>query len=68
MDVIVTVCDNAAGEACPVWPGHPVTHHWPFPDPAHFVGTETATRAHFTEVLAMIRTRIDGFLQGEGME
>ncbi|MGC6512341.1 MAG: arsenate reductase ArsC [Parvibaculales bacterium] len=66
MDVIVTVCDNAAGEACPVWPGHPVTHHWPFPDPAHHVGTEEAIRTHFLEVFEMIRTRIDGFLKSEG--
>lgn len=65
MDVIVTVCDNAAGETCPVWPGHPTTYHWPFPDPAHFVGSDEETRAHFKKVFDMIKSRIDTFLQNE---
>ena len=63
MDVIVTVCDNAAGEACPVWLGHPATHHWPFPDPASFTGTLEECRAHFRDVFEMIRVRIDEFLR-----
>ena len=62
MDVIVTVCDNAAGETCPVWPGRPATHHWPFPDPAKFVGSPENTQAHFREVFAMIKAKLDGFL------
>lgn len=59
MDVIVTVCDNAAGEVCPVWPGHPATAHWPFEDPAAFVGDEEATRRKFVEVFLQIRRRVD---------
>ena len=65
MHQIVTVCDNAAGEACPVWPGHPATAHWPFPDPATYQGSEDAVRAHFREVFAMIKKRLDGFLADE---
>lgn len=59
MDVIITVCDNAAGEVCPVWPGHPATAHWPFEDPAAFVGDEEATRRKFVEVFMQIRRRVD---------
>ena len=66
MDQIVTVCDNAAGEACPVWPGHPAVAHWLFPDPAVYQGSEEARRAHFREVLAMIKKRLDTFLAAEG--
>jgi arsenate reductase len=66
MDVIVTVCDNAAGETCPVWPGYPTTYHWPFRDPAKFSGSDEAARAHFREVFAEIKKRIDNFLAGEG--
>lgn len=62
MDLIVTVCDNAAGETCPIWPGHPATYHWPFPDPAAFEGDATSTAAHFHEVMDLIKTQIDRFL------
>ena len=65
MDVIATVCDSAAGETCPVWPGHPTTYHWPFPDPAKYSGSEEDTRIHFREVFAMIKKRIDNFLACE---
>ena len=58
MDVIITVCDNAAGETCPVWPGRPVTAHWGFEDPAAFLGTADATRGKFLEVYRQITTRI----------
>lgn len=61
MDFIFTVCDNAAGEVCPVWPGHPMTAHWPFEDPAAFVGTPDATRRKFIEVFMQIRRRVDLF-------
>ena len=43
MDFIITTCDNAAGETCPIWPGHPTTAHWPFPDPGPFQGSEEET-------------------------
>src|SRR5690606_28957005 len=59
MDFIITVCDNAAGEVCPVWPGHPASAHWPFEDPAAATGSEEAIRRKFAEVFAAIRQRID---------
>ena len=62
MHQIVTVCDNADGEACPVWPGHPATAHWPFPDPAKYKGSEDAVWVHFRVVFAMIKKCLDGFL------
>ena len=58
MDMIITVCDNAAGEVCPVWPGRPVTAHWGFEDPAAFVGTDEAKRARFHDTYRQIMTRI----------
>jgi arsenate reductase len=62
MDVIVTVCDNAAGEVCPVWPGHPTSFHWPFPDPAAFEGNTEQTAAHFHAVMKLIQKQLDGFI------
>jgi arsenate reductase (thioredoxin) len=59
MDLIVTVCDSAAGEVCPVWPGQPVTAHWSFRDPAAFDGDDAARRHVFNDVLRQIRNRID---------
>ena len=50
MDMVITVCDNAAGEACPVWPGHPVTAHWPVRDPFVFSGSEAEIRAEYASV------------------
>ncbi len=61
MDFVFTVCDDAAGELCPVWPGHPMTAHWPFEDPAAFVGSPDATRRKFVEVFMQVRRRIDLF-------
>jgi arsenate reductase len=61
MDFIFTVCDDAAGEVCPVWPGHPMTAHWPFEDPAAFVGSEDATRRKFVEIFMQVRRRVDLF-------
>jgi len=61
MDFVFTVCDQAAGEVCPVWPGQPITAHWSFPDPAAFVGPEAEKRAFFAEVLRQIENRIKVF-------
>jgi len=59
MDFILTVCDNAAGEICPIWPGKPVTAHWGVPDPAAVEGTDEAKRAAFVAAAAMLRRRIE---------
>ena len=61
MDFIFTVCDNAAGEQCPYWPGQPVTAHWGIPDPAAVTGTEAEQRHAFVEALAQMRRRIEMF-------
>ena len=61
-DFIFTVCDNAAGEVCPVWPGHPVTAHWGVPDPAAIEGTEEQQRKAFTDAAITLRRRIELFL------
>ena len=58
MDFVVTVCDNAAGEVCPLWPGHPVTAHWGFPDPASVEGGDEEKRAAFANTLRQIRHRV----------
>ena len=58
MDFIITVCDNAAGEICPIWPGRPVTAHWGFPDPAAVAGNEDVRRRAFSSVFHGIRGRI----------
>jgi arsenate reductase len=62
MDFILTVCDNAAGEVCPVWPGKPVTAHWGFPDPAAVTGTEEEKRAAFARTMHQIRNRVQLFM------
>lgn len=58
MDFVFTVCDAAAGEICPVWPGKPVTAHWGVPDPSAIKGTEAECAVAFAEALALLRTRI----------
>jgi arsenate reductase len=62
MDFIVTVCDKAAGEMCPLWPGQPVTAHWGFPDPAAVEGSDEVKRAAFASTLRQIRNRVQLFL------
>jgi len=62
MDFIVTVCDSAAGEACPLWPGQPVTAHWGFPDPAAVKGSDEDKRAAFAQTLRQMRMRVQLFL------
>ena len=59
MDLIITVCDNAAGEVCPIWPGHPATAHWGYPDPSEVKGTEEERRAAFRSTLQAIRSRLE---------
>lgn len=62
MDFIFTVCDNAAGETCPYWPGHPVSAHWGFEDPAAATGSDEEKRAVFHKVFRQIMTRMNIFL------
>lgn len=61
MDFIITVCDNAAGEVCPIWPGQPVSAHWGFEDPAAATGTEAEKRAVFSKVARQIAARVNIF-------
>ncbi len=58
MDFVFTVCDQAAGEVCPVWPGNPVTAHWGVPDPAAVQGTDTDRRKAFREAHVTLENRI----------
>ncbi len=60
-DFIFTVCDNAANEACPVWPGHPATAHWGIPDPAHVEPME-ARREAFETAYQQLKRRVEAFL------
>ena len=62
LDFVFTVCDNAAGEVCPVWPGQPMTAHWGVPDPAVATGTEAEVRFAFADTLRMLTNRINIFV------
>ncbi len=62
LDFVFTVCDNAAGEVCPVWPGRPVTAHWGQPDPAAVEGTDIDKAKAFREAFRTLGRRIDLFL------
>jgi arsenate reductase (thioredoxin) len=62
MDIVITVCANAAGEVCPVWPGHPSTAHWGFDDPAAEQGSIEQKRAAFNTIFLQIEKRIEKFL------
>lgn len=59
LDFIITVCNNAAGEVCPIWPGKPVTAHWGIPDPAAAEGSDAEIAAAFAMAARQLRTRID---------
>lgn len=69
MDIIITVCDNAAAETCPVWPGHPVTAHWGLPDPAALTPEESAGSAEnhsdalaaFEAIFHILKDRLEQF-------
>ena len=69
MDVVVTVCDNAAGEVCPIWPTRNVAAprklHWSFPDPAAATGSDADKRKAFERIFADIRAKIDAFLKDD---
>jgi protein-tyrosine-phosphatase len=62
LDFVFTVCDNAAAEACPVWPGQPMTAHWGIPDPAEATGNEAEVRFAFADALRMLTNRINIFI------
>jgi arsenate reductase len=62
LDFVFTVCDNAAGEACPVWPGQPVTAHWGVPDPAEAKGTPAEIALAFKDAYRMLQRRIEIFV------
>ena len=63
MDFIITVCDNAAGEVCPYWPGNPATAHWGFEDPAAVEGTPEQKRAAFARIFNQILKKINAFAE-----
>jgi arsenate reductase (thioredoxin) len=62
MDFIFTVCDNAANEVCPIWPGHPMTAHWGVPDPATAAGTPEQIARAFRDAYCLLDRRIQLFL------
>lgn len=61
MDFVFTVCDNAAGEVCPIWPGQPMTAHWGIEDPATAEGTELEKKAAFSRAARYLKNRISAF-------
>ena len=68
IDFVITVCDNAAAEACPVWPGKPVTAHWGVADPAAVEGDAEKKRAAFRKALAELEARIKLFVTGQAVD
>jgi protein-tyrosine-phosphatase len=65
MDLVVTVCDNAAGEACPVWPGAPAKAHWGVDDPAAVQGSDAEKRAAFERAFRELAAKIDAWLAAQ---
>lgn len=61
LDFVITVCDSAAGEVCPVWPGQPINAHWGMPDPAAVTGSEADIALAFAETYRMLNNRIGAF-------
>ena len=59
LDFVFTVCDQAAGEVCPMWPGQPMTAHWGLPDPAAVQGSDDVQRKAFVDALVTIKRRIE---------
>jgi hypothetical protein len=62
MDFVFTVCDDAAGEACPVWPGHPMTAHWGIEDPAAVEGSDIEKERAFDTAFRYMRNRVTSFI------
>ncbi len=62
MDLVITVCDNAAGEVCPYWPGQPATAHWGYADPSAVEGGEDKQREAFRQTLHLMRKRLEVFV------
>ena len=62
LDFVITVCDKAAGEVCPVWPGQPMTAHWGIPDPAAVEGSDDAKHHAFVEAMSQLQRRISMFV------
>jgi len=62
LDFVITVCDNAAGEVCPIWPGQPTTAHWGLTDPAAVEGSETVKHLAFADTMRMLHNRIGLFV------
>jgi arsenate reductase len=62
LDFVFTVCDDAANESCPIWPGQPITAHWGIPDPAAVEGTEIEKRLAFADAFRTLANRIDIFV------
>ena len=63
IDILITVCDNAAGEVCPIFPGKPIKTHWGVPDPAHYQGTPAEIEAEFDRIFTMLEKRVKAFLR-----
>ncbi len=62
LDFVFTVCDNAAGEVCPIWPGRPMTAHWGLPDPAAVEGSEAERHLAFADTMRMLHNRLGLFV------
>ena len=62
MDLVITVCDNAAGEVCPYWPGQPATAHWGYADPSEAVGDDEQRLEAFRQTLHLIQRRLEIFI------
>ena len=62
LDFVITVCDNAAGEVCPIWPGQPMTAHWGIPDPAAVQGSDAQIAAAFVDAYGRLHNRIELFV------
>jgi arsenate reductase len=62
IDFVFTVCDDAARESCPIWPGHPMSAHWGMPDPAAFEGSDSEKALAFADAFRMLSNRIEAFV------